>query len=239
LTVGTREQQVIETFVFLADTLVGDFDAVELLHVLAERCVRLLDVDAAGVMLGMGSRGLQAVAATSRDMHQLEIFEVAAAEGPSYAAYTGGAPVVEHDLATAEARWPHFTARARALGFVAAHGFPLRLRKRTIGALNLFQGEGRARLGDADVLVAQGFADVAAISLLEDELARHAEMNVGQLERALSARVVIEQAKGLLAERLGLSPQQAFERLRRHARERNAKVRDVAGDVLEGRLDSL
>jgi AmiR/NasT family two-component response regulator len=105
--------------------------------------------------------------------------------------------------------------------------------------LNLFQGEGRARLGDADVLVAQGFADVAAISLLEDELARHAEMNVGQLERALSARVVIEQAKGLLAERLGLSPQQAFERLRRHARERNAKVRDVAGDVLEGRLDSL
>jgi GAF domain-containing protein len=234
---GTREQRVIETFVELADTLVRDFDADGLLHMLAERCVELLDVDAAGLMLAMRSGHLHAVAATSRDMRQLEIFEVASAEGPSYAAYTEGAPVVEPDLAAAKGRWPQFTARALELGFVAAHGFPLRLRERTIGALNLFQSEGCAPLGDADIAVAQGFADVAAISLLQDELAQQADMTAAQLGRALSARVVIELAKGVLAERLALSPQQAFERLRKHARDHNRKVRDVADDVVNGRLD--
>jgi GAF domain-containing protein len=239
LDVAAREQRVIETFVELADTLVGDFDADELLHVLAERCVELLDVDAAGVMLAMQPGQLQAVAATSRDMHQLEIFEVAAAEGPSHAAYVAGAPVVEHDLRTVRARWPEFAKRALDLGFVAAHGFPLRLRERTVGALNLFQSERRVRLGDADVLVAQGFADVAAISLIQAELAGHSLTTVAQLEHALSARLVTEQAKGILAERLALTPQQVFERLRRHARDHNRKVHDVAGDVVEGRLDGL
>jgi GAF domain-containing protein len=236
---GTREQQVIQTFVALADSLVGDFDADELLHVLAERCVEVLDVDAAGVMVAMRQGELRAVAATSREMRQLEIFEVAASEGPSYAAYASGAPVVEHDLAAAEGRWPQFTARARDLGFVAAHGFPLRLRERTIGALNLFQSAGRSRLGPPDVAVAQGFADVAAISLIQAELTHQSGTTVAQLERALATRVLIEQAKGVLAERLELTPQQAFQRLRKHARDRNRKVRDVAADVLDGRLDGV
>lgn len=234
---GSREQRVIETFVHLADTLVNDFDEDELLHMLAERCVELLDVDAAAVMLAMRPGELRAVAATSRDMRQLEIFEVAAAEGPSYDAYAGGAAVVEQDLAAAQPRWPQFTARALELGFAAAHGFPLRLRERTIGALNVFQGEGRARLSDADMDVAQGFADAAAISLIQDELAGQAEATVGQLSHALTSRVLTEQAKGILAERLGLSAQQAFERLRRHARDHNRKIRDVAGDVIDGRLE--
>ena len=234
---ATREQRVIETFVYLADTLVGDFDADELLHVLAERCVELLDVEAAGVMLAMRPGELQAVAATSRNMRQLEIFEVAAAEGPSYSAYASSEPVVAHDLQAAEDRWPEFTARALALGFVAAHGFPLRLRERTIGALNVFQRIGRARLSDADVRMAQGFADVASISLLQAELVHESETTVDQLTHALSARVVTEQAKGVLAERLGIPPQQALDRLRRHARNHNRKLRDVAGDVVNGRLD--
>lgn len=163
---ANREQRVIDTFVHLADSLVGGFDVDELLHELAERCVALLAVDAAGVMLGMEAGQLRAAAATSRDMSQLEIFEVATAEGPSHLAFTSARPVVEHDLRTAEQCWPRFVPRARDLGFAAAYGFPLRLRERTIGALNLFQAMGQPRLDDPDLRLAQGFADVAAISLL-------------------------------------------------------------------------
>lgn len=234
---ASREQRVVETFVELADSLVGEFDPDELLHTLAERCVELLDVDAAGVMLAMATEQLEAVAASGRDMRQLEIFEVAVAEGPSHLAYSSCQPVVEHDLRSAEARWPQFVPRALELGFVAAHGFPLRLRDRTIGALNLFQIEGRARLGDDERRMAQGFADVAAISLIQDELTRQASRVQQQLEHALSARVVIEQAVGMLAERLSIAPPQAFQRLRKHARDRNRRLRDVARDVLDGRID--
>jgi GAF domain-containing protein len=236
---GTREQRVIATFVELSDSLVADFDVDDTLQLLAERCVEVLAVDAAGVMLAMQPGQLHAVAATSRDMRQLEIFEVAAAEGPSYAAYVSCEPVVEHDLAAAEARWPRFASRALALGFASAHGFPLRLRGRAVGALNLFQNQGRAPLTDADVAVAQGFADIAAISLLQDELSQGTRTTVEQLSHALSARVSVEQAKGVLAERLGVSPQEAFERLRKHARDRNRKVHDVSRDVVAGRLDRL
>lgn len=236
---ASREQRLIETFTGFADTLVGDFDADELLHVLADRCVELLAVDAAGVMLAMQPGQLRAAAATSRSMEQLEVFEVAATEGPSYEAYTSGQAVVEHHLATAEARWPQFVGRARRLGFAAAYGFPLRLRERTVGALNLFQTARRRRLADPDAEVARGFADIAAIALIQEELLHQSETKVGQLNYALAARVVTEQAKGILAERLALTPQDAFERLRKHARDHNRKVHDVAQDVVDGRVDRL
>lgn len=234
-----RERRLIETFVSLADVLVGDVDTDELLHLLGERCVELLDIDAAGVMLAMQPGQLHAVAATSRDMRQLEIFEVASAEGPSVAAYMNGRPETEHNLEGAASRWPSFVPRALELGFVAAHGFPLRLRDRTIGALNIFQSEGRSPLTDTDVRVAQGFADVATISLIQDELLHHTDTTVQQLTHALQSRVLIEQAKGALAERLGVPPHESFERLRKHARDHNRKLRDVADDVIEGRLEDF
>lgn len=235
---ATREERVIETFLYLADTLVKDFDVDELLHVLARRCVELLDVDAAGVMLAMRPGELRAVAATSRTMGQLEIFEVAAGEGPSYEAYAHGEPVAVRDLGAAQERWPQFTPRALDLGFAAGYGFPLRLRERTIGALNLFQQAGGSRLSVADVGLAQGFADATAISLVQAELVDQAEATVGQLEHALAGRVVTEQAKGILAERLGLSPEEAFERLRGQARDQQRKVRDVAHEVVNEGLDA-
>jgi len=237
--VEPREQQLVQTFISLTDTLVADFDAEELLHVLAARCVELLGVDAAGVMLAMGTNELQAAAASSRDMRQLEIFEVASAEGPSYDAYVSGEVVLERDLRTATSRWPMFTPRALELGFVVAYGFPLRLRERTVGALNLFQVEGRVALDDPDLAVAQGFADVATIALLQEQALHNAEALTEQLTGALSSRVSIEQAKGIVAERFGLDPQQAFERLRTHARSRGRKLRDVAQEVIDGSLDSL
>lgn len=233
----SREQRVIDTFVYLADTLVTEFDADELLQVLAARCVELLDVDAAGVMLGMRPDRLRAVAATGRDMRLLEIFEVAASEGPSYDAFDSQEPVVVHDLTGTEERWPQFTPRALQQGFRTAYGFPLGLRERAVGALNLFQEHGRRRLDDADRRLAQGFADVAAIGLVQERLQHEATTRVEELSYALDARVVVEQAKGVLSERLSLTPMEAVERLRRYARDRNAKLRDVAQDLVEGRLD--
>lgn len=235
----SRERRVIETFVHLADTLVGVVDADDVLHVLAERCVELLNVDAAGVMVAMQPGEMKAVAATSHDMGQLEVFEVAAEEGPSHEAYTSGAAVIEHDLSSATSRWPMFTPRALELGFASAHGFPLRLRDRTIGALNLFQVVGRDQLLDDDALVARGFADVATISLLHEELVQDAESTVQQLQHALTNRVVVEQAKGVLAGRHGLAPKGALERLRGHARDHNRRLRDVAQDVIDGRIHHL
>jgi GAF domain-containing protein len=236
---ATREQRLIDTFTHIADTLVNDFDADEVLHVLAERCVELLDVDAAGVMLAMRPGELRAVAATSRDMRQLEILEVASTEGPSYDAYRTGRPIVEHDLAGAGERWPTLAARAHELGFGRGYGFPLRLRDRTIGALNLFQAPERRALTDADVDVARGFADIAAIALIQEELVRDTQATVEQLTHALSTRVTIEQAKGVLAERLGVTPAAAFDRLRKHARDHNRKLRDIARDIVDGRIQEL
>lgn len=233
----SREHRLIETFVYLADTLVADADADALLHTLVARCVELLDADAAGVMLALGEQGLRAVAASSRDMSQLEIFEVAVKEGPSYDAYATGRPVAVHDLRGAEQRWPTFVPRAQALGFHAAYGVALRLRERTIGSLNLFQGAGRRPLEDADARVAQGFADVATIGLLQQQTLRDADVQTDQLAHALESRIVIEQAKGVLAERHALDAVSAFERLRRHARDHNRKLRAVAHDIVDQRLD--
>ncbi len=232
----SREQRVIDTFVELTDTLVADFDADELLQMLAARCVELLDVEAAGVMVGMDPGQLHAVAASGRDMRQLEIFEVASEEGPSYEAFASGQPVVVYKLADLESRWPAFVPRARDLGFRAAYGFPLRLRGRTIGALNLFLSTGR-RLGGADERLAQGFADAAAIALIQERSTQDAATRAEQLSYALGARVVVEQAKGILAERRGLPPFAAFELLRAHARSHNHKMRDVAQAIIDGRLD--
>ncbi|WP_165491924.1 GAF and ANTAR domain-containing protein [Egibacter rhizosphaerae] len=231
----SRERRIIENLVYLSDSLLEDFDADELLGELCERCVELLDVDAAGVMLAMDPEQLRAVAASSVSMDQLEVFEVAAAEGPSYGAYVAGAPVVEADLNNAADRWPRFVPRALELGFVGGYGFPLRLRGRTIGALNLFQEAHRQPLGDTDAVVAKGLADVAAITLMQEEIIRSRDTTVSQLTHALEARVAVEQAKGLLAERLGISPHTAFERMREHARSHRRKVRDVADDLLAGR----
>ena len=234
-----REQRIIDTFVYLADTLASDFDSDDLLHVLADRCMELLDIDAAGVLLAMEPDRLRAAASSSQDMSQLEVFEVAAEEGPSYDAYVSGRPVVVHDLAGSERRWPAFTPRATALGFAAGYGFPLRLRERTVGSFNLFQVAERQPLDEFDLGLAQGFADMAAIGLLQEGLLRDAEVKADQLSYALEARVTIEQAKGVLAERLSVSPREAFALLRKQARDNNRKLGEVAQHVVDGRLDGL
>jgi GAF domain-containing protein len=230
-----RETMLARTLVKLADTLVADFDVVELLTVLTDGCVDVLDVGAAGLMLVAPEGDLRVVASSSEAMRVLELFELQAQEGPCLDCYRTGQPVLNQDLATGNGRWPRFAAEALAAGFHSVHALPMRLRGAVIGALNLFHvhpGEMR----QADIAAGQAMADVATIAILQHRAALEAQLINEQLNHALNSRVAIEQAKGMLAERVGLDMEQAFSRLRNHARNHNLRLVDVAQDVLDGRL---
>jgi GAF domain-containing protein len=224
-----REALLARTLVELADTLVDDFDVVELLTLLSDRCVDVLDVAAAGIMLMSPDGDLRVMASSSEAMRVLEVFEEQSNEGPCPDCYRSGAPIVNQKL-EAGGRWPQFAPKAIEAGFQSVHALPMRLRGVTIGALNLFRvDEGEMR--DADVIAAQAFADIATIAILQNRAAAHAQLVNEQLAQALNTRVVIEQAKGVVSERAGLDMEQAFARLRRHARNHNLLLADVANDV--------
>src|SRR6478609_8016849 len=222
-----REGLLARTFVELADTLVDDFDVVELLTLLADRCVDVLDVAAAGLMLVAPDGGLRVMASSSEAMRVLELFELQAQEGPCLDCYRTGQPVTNQDLEAANGRWPRFTAEVLAAGFHSVHALPMRLRGTVIGALNLFHIE-PGEMRHADVDAAQAFADVATIAILQHRAAIEAHVLNDQLSGALNTRVVIEQAKGVVAERQGLDMDQAFATLRNHARSHNQRLVDVA-----------
>ncbi|MEY2591232.1 MAG: hypothetical protein QOJ67_3216, partial [Acidimicrobiaceae bacterium] len=211
-----REALLARTLVELADTLVDDFDVVELLTLLSDRCVDVLDVAAAGIMLMSPDGDLRVMASSSEAMRVLEVFEEQSNEGPCPDCYRSGEPIVNQKLEVG-GRWPQFAPKAIEAGFQSVHALPMRLRRVTIGALNLFRvDEGEMR--DADVIAAQAFADIATIAILQNRAAAHAQLVNEQLAQALNTRVVIEQAKGVVSERAGLDMEQAFSRLRRHAR---------------------
>jgi len=229
----TREKQLVEAFVEAADTLVDDFDVIEFLHTLAGRCVQLLDVDAAGIMLADGRGHLHATAASSENARLLELFELQADAGPCMDAFRTGAQVVNADLGASEERWPRFAEAAQATGYASVHALPLRLRSTIIGALNLFRAR-QGALSDDDIHTGQALADVATIGILAQRSAQQAELLTTQLQRALDSRVTIEQAKGVLAERRGISLDQAFALLRAYARNHNLHLSELARQVAEG-----
>jgi GAF domain-containing protein len=230
-----REAMLARTFVELADTLVADFDVVELLTLLADRCVDVLDVDAAGLMLVAPDGDLRVMASSSEAMRVLELFELQTKEGPCLDCYRRGQPVVNQDLATVDGRWPRFAAEALAAGFHSVHALPMRLRGTVIGALNLFHIEPGA-MRQTDIESAQALADVATIAILQHRATLEAQHLNEQLNHALNSRVVIEQAKGMVAHRESLNMEQAFATLRNHARNHNLRLADVARDVIAGTL---
>jgi GAF domain-containing protein len=219
----------------LADTLVDDFDVVDLLTLLADRCVQALDVAAAGLMVASAEGELRVVASSSDAMRLLELFEVQAEEGPCPECFRTGEPVVNQRLEATGHLWPRFAPRALDAGFQSVHALPMRLRHRTIGALNLFRTDAGA-LDEADVSIAQAFADVATIAILQHRAAAEAQAINEQLTGALNSRIDIEQAKGMIAERTGLDMDQSFNRLRRHARNHNLRLADVARAVINATL---
>jgi GAF domain-containing protein len=231
----TREAMLARTLVELADTLVADFDVVELLTLLTDRCVEMLDVGAAGIMLVAADGDLRLMASSSEAMRVLELFELQAREGPCVDCFRTGEPVVNKDLASVNGIWPRFAPEALVAGFHSVHALPMRLRGAVLGALNLFHVE-PGQMCEADVEAAQALADVATIALLQHRASLESQALNDQLNSALNTRVVIEQAKGIVAEREQLNMEQAFSRLRNHARNHNLRLADVARAVIGSTL---
>lgn len=231
----SREAQFARSLVELADTLVVGFDVVELLTVLADRCVQVLGVGAAGLMLVAPDGDLRVVASSSEAMRLLELFELQSQEGPCLDCYRTGKAVVNQDLALTNGRWPRFSPEARAAGFLSVQALPMRLRGTVIGALNLFHADA-GEMRQADIESAQAFADVATIAILQHRAALEAQVLNEQLHHALNSRIVIEQAKGIIAERQHLNMEQAFSTLRSYARDNNLPLVEVAEAVIDGSL---
>ncbi|MDQ2883434.1 MAG: GAF and ANTAR domain-containing protein [Actinomycetota bacterium] len=225
------DQQITETLVELSDTLVLGFDGIDFLQTLTERCVQLLGVDAAGILL-VDQRGtLKLVAASTEQTRLLELFQLQNEEGPCLDCYHSGRSVACADLDATPQRWPRFATAAREQGFAAVQAVPMRLREQTVGALNLFRGSPGAIPADATA-VAQSFANVATISILQLRALRSSEIVAEQLQNALNSRILIEQAKGILAERRQITVAEAFTLMRTYARDNNRLLSQVAQAVI-------
>jgi len=231
-----RERLLAAVFVELADTLVTGFDVADFLHGLADRCVQLLGVDAAGLMLADQRGSLQVMASSSEQSRLVELFQLQNDQGPCLECYHSGQPVSEADLAAAGQRWPLFAPAATGAGFGAVQALPMRLRDEVIGAMNMFM-RAPGQLDETGLLVGQALADVATIGLLHERNLRHQEVLAEQLQGALNSRIAIEQAKGVVAERLGLDMGQAFSLLRDRARAQNRRLAELATAVAGGAED--
>ncbi|MCX2953944.1 GAF and ANTAR domain-containing protein [Lentzea sp. NEAU-D7] len=226
-----------QTFVELADTLVLGFDTIDFLHTLTERCVELLHVDAAGILLADQHGALNLVAASTEKARLLELFQLQEDEGPCLDCFGTGTPVGCDDLGAAPQRWPRFSTAARAQGFAAIDAVPMRLHDQVIGALNLFRTSPGALPADVPVL-AQSFANVAAIGILHVRAPRQNEMITEQVQNALDSGVTIQQATGILTVRLQVDLADALSLLRTHARNSGQLLSDVAQQVIDGRRKS-
>jgi GAF domain-containing protein len=223
-----------DAFVEVADTLVDDFDVVDFLNTLAEHALAVSGAAACGLLLADHNGRLQFMAATDEDVRSLELYQLQNDEGPCLDAFQLREPVVNADLAHAGDRWPRFAPRAIEAGYHSVHAFPMRLRDRVIGALNLF-GSQDHRFDPDEVRVVQALADIATIGLLQQRSIANAEELTEQLQIALNSRIVIEQAKGAFAQLNGISVDEAFRRLRQEARTSRRKLTEVCAEVLAGR----
>jgi transcriptional regulator with GAF, ATPase, and Fis domain len=230
-----NEHDILRALVEVADTFVADYDVVDFLHGLAERCVTLLDVDEAGVMLRDPSKALRYVASSSEEMRLVELLELQHEEGPCLDAYRRGRLTMSTGLEDAEQKWPSFGSHARGAGFASMAGIPMRLRVDTIGSLNLFSRR-PGGLAEGDQHVAQAMADIATIGILQQRAIHDGHVVATQLQSALESRVAIEQAKGILAERMAINVDDAFTLLRDHSRANNIKLTGTARDVVSGAL---
>ena len=232
-----REQDLLKAFIEFADTIVDEYDVVEFLHRLAARCVELLDVSEAGIMLADRDGTLRYVASSSERMHLIELFELQHDEGPCLDAYRTGVPVHTSLTDGALKRWPRLAPHARDVGFESVSALPMRLRTDVIGALNLFSAT-PGPLSPEDQQVAQALADIATIGILQERALNDAHVVTSQLEAALESRIVIEQAKGIVAERTHVRIDTAFELLRGYARTHNHLLRQTAQAIIDGTLST-
>ncbi|BBZ18583.1 GAF and ANTAR domain-containing protein [Mycolicibacterium gadium] len=233
MTESSRETRVLDAVVSLVDTLLEDFDVVDLLTELTERSAQLLDVEAAGFLLADPLNQLRLLAATTEQARELELFQLQADEGPCVECYASGRPVSVADLTVTAERWPRFVPAALDAGFASVHAVPMRAAGIVLGALGLF-GAAPGELNDADRLVAQTLAHIACVAILQEHAPTPATV-MPQLRSALASRVIVEQAKGLLRESLDVSIEDAFILLRSYSRANGEHMTEVARRLMADR----
>jgi hypothetical protein len=232
---NNREEWIARTFVELADTLVADFDLIDFMSVVVERCAELLDSAEVGLALAATRGELRVMASSSERMRALELIEFQNDEGPCRDCLLSGEQVLNYRLDAADDRWPRFTPQAREAGFQMVHALPLRLRTEVIGAMNVFSPELR-ELEPEDVHLTQALADAATIGILQERAVKLGADVAGLLQGALNSRIVIEQAKGIVAERRQVDMDEAFALLRSYARSNRKQLSDVARAIIDHSL---
>ncbi|MFH5207653.1 GAF and ANTAR domain-containing protein [Antrihabitans sp. NCIMB 15449] len=232
-----REREVIAAFVSLANTMVDGFDVIDLLSGLTTDCARLLDVASAGLLLADGSRVLHVVAASSEATRNLELFQLQREQGPCLDCYRMGSPVSAPDLAAKQEVWPQFVDGALGAGFVSVHAVPMRLHDTVLGTLGLF-GTEVGSLAAEDLSLAQGLAHVASIAIVAGQVTPDSRSIRAGLQQTLANRVLLEQAKGVLAARGDIELDQAFDLLRRYARDNRIGLADVARSLITRTLSA-
>ncbi|GLY98451.1 GAF and ANTAR domain-containing protein [Actinoplanes sp. NBRC 103695] len=225
-------ERLATIFVEVADTLVDEFDLIEFLHMLTDRTADLVGAAAVGLVLADKGGRLEFMAGSNENVKLLELFQLQTREGPCLEAFRTGQPVINVNLEQAAPRWPRFAPRATSIGFQSVHAFPMRLRNQIIGALNVFGDTKGGDFEGADVPIVQALADVAAIALLQERAIHRGEVLTEQLQGALNSRIVIEQAKGAVAQAHGIGVDDAFTRIRTYARDNNRKLTDVAHAIV-------
>lgn len=230
-----REQMLLETLTVVADTLVDDFDIVEFLHDLVERCAAIFDAVDVGIVLADEYGDLVVMASSNERLRLIETLQLSAGVGPCIDSFHSGAVVTAGSLDEITQRWPAFAAGVQDAGYQSVHAVPLRLRRETIGSLIFFR-DSPGELDARDVPVAQTIADVATIGLVQERAIREASTARDQLQHALDARVVIEQAKGVIAHSRNVGMEEAWSILRRRARSRQTRVSDIARGVVDGSI---
>jgi GAF domain-containing protein len=231
----SREARLNAAFVMVADTLTADYDVVDLLHTLVVECTVIVAAAAGGLMLSDSLGRLQLVASTDESAELVEIMELAAGAGPCVDCFATGTSISVPDIEASGESWPDFRSAAHGQGFHAVHATPMKLRGEVIGTINLFNVAPGA-LSPRDAAVVQALADVATIGVLQQRIATESQIVAEQLQRALDSRVLIEQAKGVLSQALGLRMDEAFGALRNYARNRNMTLHAVSMAITDRSL---
>ncbi|MEO8262339.1 MAG: GAF and ANTAR domain-containing protein [Pseudolysinimonas sp.] len=231
----SREARLNAAFVAVADSLTEHYDVVDLLHTLVSECTQIVGATAGGLMLADAQGRLQLIASTDESAELVEVMQLAAGVGPCVDCFNRGAAVSVPDIAGSGGQWPDFSAAALGQGFHSVHATPMKLRGEVIGTMNLFLAATGA-LTDRDEAVVRALADVATIGVLQQRIATESHIVADQLQRALDSRVLIEQAKGAMAEALNLTMEQAFTALRSYARNHNLTLNEVSSMLTTRRL---
>lgn len=230
-----REARLGSAFVTLADTLVSDFDVFDLIHTLLEVCTEVLDTSAGGLMLADAAGVLRLMASTREGVDFIEVAQLSAEAGPCWDCFQTGAPVTVGDISDVADVWPDFARAALDRGYRSVHATPMRLRGRMIGTMNLFH-TAIGEMNPRDIAIAQSLTDVATIAIIQEQRAHDLETVGAQLQHALDSRIVIEQAKGVIAQSQRISMDAAFGMLRRYARSTNRTLQSVSDDITSRRL---